>query len=336
MPETDKQGSSFRLIEALVVLFILAVLAALLLPAINSNRGSRITHCANNLRQIGLALATHEQRRGHLPGYLNRIEDQPASWVIPTLALLERQDLLRAWKGDDQQRPEPRAVWLNFMQCPSDGRPQDDRLVTPLGYVANAGIPDALTPGDAPADKLANGIFHNRFDSPHAPTMTMAFLSAHDGAAHTILVSENVQAGQWAGNGQYDTLPGNEKVVAAGGFFTPEQAERLTTMVWHPSQAQPATAVAERQINVGHTRELDEAPTIDFARPSSFHQGGVIVAMADSSARFISEKIDYGVYVALMTPEGANSDAPDVPIASSPAQTWRSVDQGFLHDQLNR
>jgi hypothetical protein len=337
MSNSEHEGSSFRLTDVLVALFIVAVLTALLLPATISRSPSTRTGCANNLRQLGLALAMHEQGQRRLPGYVNRIKDQPASWVIPMLAYLERQDVLEAWKGEGrQQRPEPRAVWLNFMLCPSDARAQDGQVVTPLTYVANAGIPDALLPAGGPADKLANGLFHNRFDSPNPLHMTLSFVNDHDGAAHTIMASENVQAGQWAGNGQYDALPGGEKVAAAAGFFTPEQAERLTTIVWHPRQAQPATAVAERQINVGHAGKLDEAPTIDFARPSSFHRGGVNVVMADLRVQFISEQIDYGVYVALMTPDGANSAAPDVPISGTSGQTWRTVDQGFLDAQLNQ
>jgi len=55
--------------------------------------------------------------------------------------------------------------------------------------------------------------------------------------------------------------------------------------------------------------------------------------MADSRVQFLSDEIDYGVYVALMTPDGANSDAPDVPIASEPGQTWRTTD-GQTLDRL--
>jgi hypothetical protein len=54
--------------------------------------------------------------------------------------------------------------------------------------------------------------------------------------------------------------------------------------------------------------------------------------MADGSVRFLSDQIDYGVYVALMTPDGATSDAPDVPLAAGgpatwgQAATWRTID----------
>ncbi len=89
--------SGFTLIELLVVIAIIAVLVGLLLPAVQKVRESanRMT-CANNLKQMGLAIHSYENINKSIPPA--RLDDVGGvTWAVLILPYLEQENFYNQW-----------------------------------------------------------------------------------------------------------------------------------------------------------------------------------------------------------------------------------------------
>ena len=99
---TPSVRRGFTLIELLVVIAIIAILIALLLPAVqNSREAARRSQCRNNLAQITLACLNYEMAWESLPaGSINAdgpIESTPdgyhVSWTVLLLPHMDQTPL---------------------------------------------------------------------------------------------------------------------------------------------------------------------------------------------------------------------------------------------------
>src|SRR6516162_8453070 len=121
------------LIELLVVIAIISVLIGLLIPAVIKVRSAAASlRCANNLRQLGLALHQYHDTNQSFPAGMRWQNGTDRylmmSWMTQLLPYIEQEQLLLATQKAYQQSPSPfnnpphigLNTVVNTFLCPAD------------------------------------------------------------------------------------------------------------------------------------------------------------------------------------------------------------------------
>jgi len=302
----------FTLIEVLVVVGIIAVLIALLLPAVQRAReASRRMQCTANLKQAVLAMANYHEAVGTLPP--GRKGWGWGTWQMYILPYLDQQPLYNSYNqlGDMindvtldslllYMGPANETVTmtrLEVLTCPADTPSAPLNDVTCHNYACNYGNTDLYQDSDEDGVIFGGAPFGDIGADPTGRTPgqpTVRFAEITDGLSSTLLAAEVVQGvdGDLRGFTWYGPSSGFNSLIGPNTSL-PDILTMADQCVYPYSTNPPCT----------YEGAPGAGPSVVMASRSR-HPGGVTAGLADGSVRFVKDTINLGIWQALSTTRG--------------------------------
>jgi prepilin-type N-terminal cleavage/methylation domain-containing protein/prepilin-type processing-associated H-X9-DG protein len=343
--------AGLTLIEVLVVLLVVGVFLALILPGlVLSRHRAKRTMCMGNMRNVSTACHAYATvHNGDLPSLRGPLLDNDADplnplqsgWAVELLPFLEQGALYdhltasrgSAGVGSPNTLQQLSSVSIKVYTCadsPQAGRNGALSFVANTGYMTadvwddpahwrrhqvsgtydwNNGPYDADSAEDARVS-LATGVF--LFDPTGRQAMSLNWLSTGDGQSHTLMLSENLDAGPWIGGSPHEV--GFAVRIHGTGRQIPDSTVRHrglgggtmeTALEFSSDGGGPLLDLGPSAINSDLYETQRPTP-----RPSSVHLGAVNVMFGDGHGRSISERIDSTVYARLVSSRGQQCAQP--------------------------
>lgn len=313
----------FTLVELLVVIAIIGVLIALLLPAVQAAReAARRMQCGNQLKQISLAVHNYNDTNKSLPGGANKFDRTTGSMYrysvfLPLLPFMEQGSLydefISSYASDNPWSNN--AMWqtkIGILSCPSDTFSVSAPLE--IGFISyRACVGDWID--RACQDKVGNP--RGVFSLVNATWRELGSLA--DGTSNTILFSEAAVAKGDSVNRILGTLvtetsstvdgnnspAGKDPSACAkkkdGTKYTSSPSlashagrrwgDAATVYTAFSTILPPNSASCTYGGSDGDNSSTD-AGNGKIMSASSYHSGGVQVALGDGSVRFVSETVN--------------------------------------------
>jgi len=316
----------FTLIELLVITTIIGILVGLLLPAVQAAReAARRSRCANNLKQIGLALHGYQAGEGCLPpGRLQsrdpryQVSGSPCfgppdrSFLVAILPFVDQAPLYDAINFNasilgPENNSTVYAAAVGIFACPSDpdsGRRRAGSLPEPspgpapnlaqvvsTSYAAIMGTDISSARPDPNRGCLVDPQQVAKANGCFNDLAPITVASITDGLSQTMIVAEKSTTILGSLNDPFDPLAAEHY----GWWFLGDIGYTLATTYYPP--------------NAYKVRPADDSRGW-VSSPSSQHPGGIQALMGDGSVRFIKDTIQsytpprLGVWQKLATRSG--------------------------------
>lgn len=350
-PATATAAPGFTLVELLVVLAVIGLLLALLLPAVQAAReAARRGTCAQNLRQIGLALHAYEAQHGCLPPGRVMTHDPRFAGDRPpcTAPFVDRSLLVRILPGLEQgplynalnqdltifgyENRTVRVATVASYLCPTDpdATPQarpggmsllmisfglqapDDPFL--VGRASYAGMQGSLMVDALPrldtGCQVPAAVRAQQNGSFHDDA-PVRLADFRDGLSPTVVVAERALAPLRAAESEDPDQPGREPALRYGWMVAGNWGDTLVTAFLPPNL---------------HRRVPGAAGVWQARAASSLHPGGLNTLRGDGSVRFVADSIaSWPFDPKTGFPQGISSDPPGGWTRIPPAGLWQAM-----------